>query len=110
MITIILSKALLCVPHVGCYSVLVGNDTPTGVYKMEHVIVDDGKKRMDVLKIADSRPGRIVAIHRAINDHRRALIRERSTTRVTLGCINVADDVFDYLVEVHAGREVSIVP
>ena len=54
MIQLFLGKALLCIAHVGCYPVLVGNTTPVGEYTMEHVIVVNGGISENVLKITES--------------------------------------------------------
>ncbi len=98
MIKVIISKALLCIAHVGCYPVLIGHNTPVGDYTMTHVILENSGKREDVLMIKESSPGRIIAIHTPPNAHRKQLLDEQSTAKVTLGCINVSNELFYYLV------------
>ena len=108
MIQLFLGKALLCIAHVGCYPVLVGNTTPVGEYTMEHVIVVNGGISENVLKITESGVNRIVAIHRPPNATRVKLLEQQSTDKITNGCINVTPELFDYLVENYNNQTIKI--
>ena len=108
MITIIISKALLCISHIGCYPVLIGYNTPIGEYNIQHVIVENNNKREDVLMIKESSPGRIVAIHVTPNSKREMLLDEQSKEKVTMGCVNVSKELFDYLVNNYNGDTIKI--
>ena len=108
MIKVIISKALLCIAHVGCYPVLIGHNTPVGDYTMTHVILENSGKREDVLMIKESSPGRIIAIHTPPSDNRKRLLSNHSTEKVTLGCINVTEELFNYLVVNYNGTNIKI--
>lgn len=108
MIEVIISKALLCISAVGCYPVLIGNNTPIGTYAMTHVILENGNNREDVLMIKESGPNRIIAIHRPPNANRIKLLDEQSHDKVTMGCINVTSDLYDYLVVIGSDKQITI--
>lgn len=108
MIKIIISKALLCISHIGCYPVLIGHNTPIGEYNITHVVVENSGKREDVLMIKESSPGRIIAIHTVPNEKRERLLEQQSTDKVTMGCVNVSKELFDYLVNNYNGDTIKI--
>ena len=109
-IEVFLSKALLCISSLGCYPVLVGEDTLPGEHVVQHVMLENDGVQEDVLMYRWTGERRVQAIHRATNGRRRELLNENATERVTLGCINVNDDVFDYLLECCKNSQLKINP
>lgn len=98
MVKVFLAKALLCVQG-QCFPVLVGENTPTGTFQIEHVVLNNRRGRYDVLMFAPDKPGKVLAIHRTPSESRTALLKARSRAPVTAGCINVSPAVFELLVE-----------
>lgn len=109
-IEVFLAKALLCISGLGCYPVLVGEDTVPGEHTVQHVVLDNQGNREDVLMYKWTGVDRVQAIHPATNARRRELLNENATERVTLGCINVNDDVFLYLLECCKNSQLKINP
>ena len=75
---------------------------------MQHVIVENSGKRDNVIMIKESAPGRIIAIHTPPSPARNKLLLNQSTDKVTLGCINVSEELFNYLVVNYNGSEIKI--
>lgn len=98
-IEIFLAKSLLCIANIGCYPVLVGETTFTGTYQIEHVVLENHGKQEDVLMYAYSGENRVQAIHPSTSAYRDKLLKENATKKVTLGCINVDKELFDYLID-----------
>lgn len=109
MIEVLLAKSLIC--FLGqCHPALVGERTPVGVYPMQYVELRAGGKAQHVLMFAPDKPGYVFAIHKAPSARRRALLEARSTVKVTHGCINVSDAVFDALASCCSNQSVTISP
>ncbi len=101
---VFLASALLCSPD-RCYPALVGRDTPIGRFTLHRRYVQAEGYGGDVLQFADT-PGGIFAIHRVWlgrpQEHRaERLARGDPTQRrsITGGCINVAPEVYEQLID-----------
>lgn len=115
MVTILvhLSSALLC--YAGqCHPVLVGRDTPTGTFPVQHAITHDPGYGGDVLAFARAADGGVYAIHRlwvrSPRQHRTEKLADPDPgvrRQVTGGCINLDPAVYEDLVK--ATREPSLV-
>lgn len=102
MVTVLLSKALICFSGF-CYPALVGDNTPTGTYSMnQRYVVSDGYGG-DVIKFRQVGKD-VYAIHRVWEGKPTQKRRERLSSRkvsdrigVSSGCINVDEKVYDLL-------------
>lgn len=110
VIEIFLAKALLCIAGVGCYPVLTGETTFVGTYQLQHVILENDGVQSPVLAYAPSGKNRVQAIHPSISVRRDRLLEKNATDKVTLGCINVQHEVFDYLIDCCSNSIVIIKP
>lgn len=109
MVEVFASKALICVLG-QCFAALVGDSTPPGTYPIQRAIVAYADRREDVLVFAYDEDGRAFAIHRPPSPRRRALLARNAAEKVTAGCVNVDDAVFDYLVSCCSGSRLTIHP
>ena len=86
-----------------CHPVLVGNDTPKGEFQLVQRYTEDPGYGGDVLKFKETKD-EIYAIHRVLTLNPKQRRRERLASpnvaerRITLGCINVDEKVYDALV------------
>lgn len=97
VIRVFLSKALIC--FLGqCYPALVGKDTPTGEFQVEHVYVSDVRFGGDAILFKEG-PDGAFAIHIPTTTRRDALLDAEDREPVTLGCINVKREVINRLLE-----------
>lgn len=99
---VILSSAMLCVNAV-CHPVLVGRDTPTGVFPLQKRSVVAAGYGGDVLQFKETDTA-VFAVHRVWllkpaqrRAERLASGSVRQRVGVTGGCINVAPAVYDAL-------------
>ena len=99
---VILSSALLCF-HGHCYHALVGNKTPTGVFMVHHMLTKQAGYGGDILVFKEDKKY-CYAIHRMWlgnpKQHRAEKLasnNQEQRKNVTLGCINVAPEVYDEL-------------
>lgn len=102
MVLVNLTAASICFLN-QCYPALVGPDTPTGQFRLEHVSTKAVGYGGDVIVFQET-PNSVYAIHRVwlLSPKQRRLERltsgsatERIT--VTLGCINVMPDIYEKL-------------
>ena len=100
--TILLYSALICFQG-HCHHALVGKSTPMGTFPVIHKLTKAPGYGGDVL-VFEELPDRVYAIHRVWlrnpAEHRaKRLASDDPAQRkdVTLGCINVAPEVFDQL-------------
>jgi hypothetical protein len=95
---IVLSAAVLCF-GAECVPVIVGKTTPVGAFALEHVTAPVEPYGGDALVF--DRSGELpLAVHRAINAHRHALLDRRSppsARAISKGCVNVQDAVYNRL-------------
>ena len=96
LVEVFLSKALICFAGM-CHPALVGARTPTGTFPMQVIPVSPPQYRGDVIKFAPDGPRAVFAIHRPPSQRRRDLLRGTRRTNITLGCINVDDNVYEQL-------------
>lgn len=99
MITIWISKAILCVANV-CHPVLVGEGTPTGTFPLVEI------PSINSMAFAKTETGKYFAIHPAPSKRRLQLLQGDKRTGITAGCINVSDDVY---AAIRGERQVRIV-
>lgn len=113
MITVILSKAVLCVGAT-CYPALIGDNTLPGEYQLvQRYVVSEGYGG-DVLKYHET-DERVYAIHRLWQGNpaqrREQRIQSDAVTdrqAVTEGCINVTNEVYELLVECCSNATLTI--
>ncbi len=103
-LVVYLASALLCSGG-HCYPVLVGRDTPTGRFTLHRRYVRAAGYGGDVLQFLET-PTEIFAIHRLWlgrpSEHRaERLASDNVASRrgVTGGCINVAPEIYEQLVD-----------
>ena len=103
-LVVFLASAQLCFNN-QCYPVLVGKDTPTGVFPLHRRYVQTGGYGGDVMQFAETSSD-VLAIHRVWlgrpAEHRaqRLASGDKSQRRlVTHGCINVDSAVYDRIVD-----------
>jgi hypothetical protein len=99
---VLLSSAVICLSG-RCYPVLVGRDTPLGVYPITKRRVLSPGYGGDVLEFKET-PDSVYAIHRVwlLNpgQHREERLKSSNAEErrnVTGGCINVDPEVYDKL-------------
>lgn len=102
MVTVFLSKALICFSGV-CYPALVGDDTKPGTYNMTPRFVVAEGYGGDVIQY-DENERIVFAIHRVWEGRPSERRRQRlqsvdpsDRVGVTNGCINVTEEVYDLL-------------
>lgn len=86
-----------------CYPALVGTNTPTGEFHLERRATTQQGYGGDVLLFKETEHD-LYTIHRVINfiPEQKRQLRLHSTSldrKITLGCINVAPETYDALVE-----------
>ena len=87
-----------------CHPVLVGGDTPRGEFIMNQRVTQSAGYGGDVLQFRDD-PDGVYAIHRVylLNPKEKRAERLRSPDpkirRITRGCVNVAPEVYDRLMD-----------
>lgn len=116
MIVIVkLALAVICFSG-ECHPALVGKETPTGSYTLQQRYVASPGYGGDVLAFRETEKA-IFAIHRVwtLRPEQRRLERLASADpaqrqTVTDGCINVAPEVYDKLVDCCAGMQLEIQP
>lgn len=94
MVVVDLSLAVICFLN-QCHPVLVGDSTLPGVYELQPRIVLDEVYRGSVLQY-DERGDVVYAIHRIIPGR---TLNSSERRRVTAGCINVSDEVYEKLID-----------
>jgi signal peptidase I len=99
---VLLSSAVICLSG-KCYPVLVGRDTPTGVYNITKRLVLSPGYGGDVLQFKET-DKYVYAIHRVWllnpSQHREERLQSHNVEdrrNITGGCINVSPDVYDKL-------------
>lgn len=104
MVTVYLSKALICFLNV-CHPALIGDATIPGEYDLQHRYVLSEGYGGDVLQYKEDSQS-VYAIHRVwtrnpSQNRRERLNSEKSTDRIgiTKGCINVDELVYTQLVD-----------
>lgn len=104
MVTVYLSKALICFMNV-CHPALVGDNTLPGEYNLIPRKVLSTGYGGDVLQYKEDSE-RVYAIHRVWtqipSQNRREKLNSdspRDRLRVTKGCINVSEEVYDQLID-----------
>jgi len=106
-----IAAALICFAG-SCYPVLIGANTPVGEYQLERRSTTQYGYGGDVLLFKETEHD-LYTIHRVINlvpEQRRAL-RLRSIAedrKITLGCINLAPETYDALIECCSSSPLSI--
>jgi hypothetical protein len=104
MVVVDLALAVICFGG-QCHPALVGNNTPRGVFMLEHQATEEPGYGGDLLVFSEDR-SHLWAIHRVYtavpSEHRVERLRSRQVAlrqAVTHGCINVMPDVFARLVQ-----------
>jgi hypothetical protein len=102
MITVILSKAILCINLI-CYPALIGDDTKPGTYELIERFTESDGYDGSVLQYKETYEY-VYAIHKIWNgrpiENRNKRIKSSDVTErqhVTKGCINVENEVYDIL-------------
>lgn len=115
-IVVSLTAATICFAGV-CHPVLIGQQTPVGVYETVHARVLEPGYGGDVLAFGQRRDGRPLAIHRTYTGLPKQRRAERLQSadpsvrqNITGGCINVDPKVYTALVECCAGQSLTIEP
>lgn len=114
MVVVDLTLATIC--FLGqCYPALVGKDTPVGTYQLQHARTSQSGYGGDVLAFKQYRPGEWFTVHRVFtgrpSQRRLEKLKHGSTKdriNVTLGCINVAPDVYQKLVDCCSNQKIVI--
>lgn len=117
MIDVVVSLSMATICFLGqCHPVLVGNETPSGVFSFVHAKITEPGYGGDVLVFEAARGGSFYAAHRVWlgAPKQRRLERLRSTDPevrkgITGGCINMAPEVYDSLVDCCSKGQVQIV-
>jgi hypothetical protein len=107
-----LGTALIC--FLGqCYPALVGSTTPTGEFQLEHYTTETPGYGGDILVFKEEADS-VIAIHRVLNvpgqQRRQRLESSRAShrTHVTMGCVNVAPEVFEKLIDCCSSSTLTI--
>ncbi len=114
MVTVFLSKALICIAG-QCFSALVGADTPAGEFTMYKRIVQDPAYKGSVIQFSETEQ-HVFAIHRVWTQRPAEKRQERIASSnvaqrfITKGCINVTDEVFNTLLDCCQGQTLRIEP
>ena len=102
MIEVFLGKALICFLD-QCYPVLTGYRTPVGVYELIERKTTQVGYGGQILQFKET-PSMVYAVHRVFPYDRRmnrAVVLKTAPAevrnKVTMGCINVAPEVFEIL-------------
>lgn len=100
---VILATAMICLPANRCYPVLIGRDTPVGVFTVQHKDTSAPGYGGDVLEFYENETS-IYAIHRVWllkpKQHRLERLASKDVSKrknVTGGCINVMPEVYELL-------------
>lgn len=102
MVTVILSKAVICFAA-QCFPILYGRDTRPGIYTLQQRLTASEGYGGDVLQY-DETDTEVYAIHRVWtlhpNEHRQDRLRSSNPKDrvITRGCINVDASVYERLV------------
>lgn len=94
MVVVDLSLAVICFAG-QCYNALVGENTVPGTYELQRRIVIEEIYKGDVLQF-DENETTWFAIHRIIPGRS---TEQENRRRVTAGCINVDDAVYEKLID-----------
>lgn len=102
MIIVDIAAAVICFAS-SCYPALVGKTTPTGWFFLEHRAVLDPQYGGDALQFAENETTAFL-IHRVFDvngQQRRRRLSDLTMARppITAGCVNVAPDVYDALLD-----------
>lgn len=102
---VVVSLALATICFLGkCHPVLIGNNTPTGVYALRHLRTDQPGYGGDVIGFKET-DDRMYAIHRIwlLNPKQHRQERMKSLYvkdhYISSGCINVEPEVYEELVD-----------
>lgn len=96
IVEVFLAKSLIC--FLGqCSPALVGERTPVGTFQMERIKIKAPQYGGSVLKFAPDGRDAIFAVHRPPSQRRRILLDRPERPHVTMGCINVKDEVYEAL-------------
>jgi len=107
-----LALAIVCASD-WCAPILAGDRTPVGAYTLQHYATDTAGYGGDVLAFSFN-GNEVFAIHRVLpsaQGHRAARLQVTRTTMrsaVTGGCINVAPDVYELLVDCCSNSSLEI--
>lgn len=113
MVTVFLSKALICISSM-CYPALIGENTLPGEYTLIRRYVAAEGYGGDVLQYNED-DKLVYAIHRLWEGNPGQRRRERlngppeGRTGVTKGCINVDEKVYEILADCCQGKKLRIV-
>ena len=116
MVEVILGLAMICFPHQGaqqCHPVLIGDRTQVGEFRLQQRLTETPGYGGDVLQFLES-DTEVYAVHRVWlgNPTQRRLERlanpDPRQRRITQGCINVAPEVYDLLVDCCSDKTISI--
>lgn len=110
MILVSLALANICFNH-QCYPVLVGKNTPRGIFQLKQVSTKQSGYGGDILKFKETSTN-IFAIHRVLDISNR-LERIKSPNKnnrisVTMGCINIDPKIYDNLVSCCINQKLKI--
>lgn len=117
MIDVVVNLTAATICFLGqCYPALVGNETPTGVFSFQHAAILAPGYGGDVLVYDIYKDGVPLSVHRVYLGNPRERRAERlrhpnPTARraITNGCINVAPEVYDALVDCCSKGQLQIV-
>lgn len=113
LITVILSSALLCIGDV-CYPALIGEKTQTGEFKLTQRLVSDPLYKGSVLQFSETATT-VYAVHRPWRgrpkEKRDELLKSSDPSKriVTAGCVNVADEVYEKLLDCCSNSKLIII-
>jgi hypothetical protein len=107
MIEVVVNLTMATMCFLGqCHPVLVGSETPTGVFSFQHARIRAPGYGGDVLVYDIHKDGVPLSVHRVYLGNPRERRAERlrhpnpaARIAVTNGCINVAPEVYDALVD-----------
>jgi hypothetical protein len=106
------AAAVICFAG-ACHPVLVGNETPRGEFQLEQFTVQDPRYGGDLLAFK-FQAGEVFAIHRVFDvpgQQRLARLNSpyaKHRIQVTNGCVNVAPEVYQQLIDCCSDSKVTI--
>lgn len=112
IVEVFLSLAVLCIDKV-CYPALIGENTPVGEFSLVQRLVNDPLYGGSVLQFKETEKS-VFSIHRVWNgrpkEKRQLRLNSGDVNKrvITLGCINVSDHVYQFLLDCCQNEKIFI--